>query len=265
MQRSALVLASVALLSFGLVAPALAASPGNDAFAGRATIASIPYSASVDTTEATTDADDAEANAACGAPAIDASVWYELVPATDSYVLIDPSASDYAAGVIVVTGSPGSFELQGCGVTVLMPLTAGVTYSILIIDYDGVGNGGNLELSVSLPPPPPTLAVTINPSGTFNSRTGSATVRGTITCTGASIGKNDIYVQVEQSVGRFRFSGSGNASFACDGTSEAWAAEIFSPSGKYAGGKATVSVFANACSDFECGFAEAHQVVMLKK
>ena len=51
----------------------LAVAPANDVYAGLEPIA-IGDSLSVDTTEATTDADDVEVNAECGAPATDASV-----------------------------------------------------------------------------------------------------------------------------------------------------------------------------------------------
>ena len=60
----------------------------------------IGFSEVLDTTEATTDADDAQFNASCGAPATDASVWYTLV-GTDEVVIVDVSGSDYSAGVLV--------------------------------------------------------------------------------------------------------------------------------------------------------------------
>jgi hypothetical protein len=66
------VLLALALSSLGVSAPAaLAAPPSNDTFAG----ARPDVSELLDTTEATTDSDDAQLNATCGAPATDASVW----------------------------------------------------------------------------------------------------------------------------------------------------------------------------------------------
>ena len=56
--------------------PAHAAPPSNDVYGGAEVIAVVPFSTSLDTTEATTDADDAEMNATCGAPAMDARVWF---------------------------------------------------------------------------------------------------------------------------------------------------------------------------------------------
>src|ERR1041385_4939969 len=77
-------------------APALAAPPTNDTFGG-ATLATIGFSEVIDTTEATTDADDSQLNSSCGAPATDASVWYSI-DGTDSGVVIDVSQSNYTAG-----------------------------------------------------------------------------------------------------------------------------------------------------------------------
>ena len=135
--------------------PALAAAPTNDVFAGAAPLAVGPAQA-LDTSEATTDADDAEANQNCGAPATDASVWYSSTPAVNGGVIVDVSWSSYTAGVIVATGAPGSpfagdlqprvRDLRG------RPRT---TYSILAFDdqLDGSGNGGTLQIYLTEAPP----------------------------------------------------------------------------------------------------------------
>src|SRR5919106_206305 len=129
------------------VAPA--AVPSNDLFLG-ATVVTVPFSDTLDTTEATTDADDAELNASCGAPATDASVWYAFTAAADGGVVVDVSQSDYTAGVLVGVGTQGSLETVDCGPgTVGFTATAGTTYYILAIDdqEDGGGNGGTLQIS----------------------------------------------------------------------------------------------------------------------
>src|SRR6266568_485749 len=95
-------LAALALLlsTLAVSAPtALAAPPLNDTFA-KATAAAIGFSETLDTTEATTDSDDAQLNASCGAPATDASVWYVL-QGSDQGVVVDVSQSNYSAGVLV--------------------------------------------------------------------------------------------------------------------------------------------------------------------
>src|SRR5919201_6219235 len=131
MKRIGVSLALLILCTATFAAPALAAAPGNDTYSGRTVIGAIPFSDSLDTTQATTDADDSEANSHCGAPATDASVWYELTPASSATLVVDVSKSTYSAGVIVVTGSPGSFSLVNCGPrAVAFAASAGVTYAI---------------------------------------------------------------------------------------------------------------------------------------
>lgn len=266
MKRAVLMATVVVLSCLGLASPVLAASPGNDLYAGRSIIAALPYSDAVDTSEATSDDLDAAVNANCGAPATDASVWYEFTPSADGLIGIDAFASDYTVGIIVIAGTPDASELRGCapgGFSV--STTAGETLTILIFDYDGVGNGGNLVLSVTEAPPPPVLELTVASQASVNPRTGVAIIRGTITCTGGEeSGKNFLEVQLTQIVGRFRIDGSGSTTFACNGLTEAWSVEVVSYNGVLGGGKATVSAFAFACS-FDCGSAEAQRTVTLRR
>ena len=184
------------------VQPAFAAAPANDTIGG-ATTASLGFSQVLDTTEATTDADDAQLNESCGAPATDASVWYTITLAADGGVIVDVSASDYPAGVLVGVGTPGALETVACGPgAVVFSAAAGTTYYVLAIDdqSDGAGNGGALNISFNEPPPPPTLDVNVAPRGTFNSQTGVVTIHGTYTCTDADF--IDIFGNVAQPVGR---------------------------------------------------------------
>ena len=263
------IFAGLALVALSASSALAATAPGNDVYGGRVVIGSLPFSASVDTTGATTDANDTEANATCGAPATDASVWYEFVATADGPIVVDVSASDYSAGVIVGSGSPGSYTLESCGGgTVGFSGSTGVTYTILVFDdqYDGAGVGGQLEITVEAAPPLPVVHLTVNSTGNFNSRTGSATIRGTVTCTGGDeFGKNNISVQLTQTVGRFKFSGDGQAQFACDGTTQPWAVDVLSSNGKFGGGKAAVIAYADACAGFGCGFDSAERVVTLRK
>jgi len=246
--------------------PAFAAAPGNDTIGG-ATAASIGFSQVLDTTEATTDADDAQLNASCGAPATDASVWYTINLAADGGVVVDVSASDYSAGVLVGVGSPGALETVACGPgTVGFFAAAGTTYYVLAIDdqQDGVGNGGALNISFNAAPPPPTLDVTVASRGTFNSKTGVATLHGTYTCTDADF--VDIFGNVAQSVGRIATIRGSFEIFdvgTCDGSSHQWSADVFPESGKFAGGKALTVTFSFACGAFDCADGFLEQTVHL--
>lgn len=267
MKRLAVLTSVVMITSLALAAPVLAAAPANDVYAGRAAI-SIGDSLTVDTSEATTDADDTEMNALCGAPATDASVWYELTATADGWIAVDVSASTYSAGVLVATGGPGSFSLVACGpgATAFEAVT-GETYAILAIDdqFDGGGNGGTLDIEVAEIPPPPEVDVTVNKTGQFNSATGSATISGTVTCTGDPPEFSFIDVFVRQAVGRFFVDGFGSIEgFTCDGTTQPWSTEVFGFNGTFKGGKALSVSFAVACGEFLCGVDFEERVVQLK-
>lgn len=247
-----------------LVAPAAAAPPANDTFAGAVTISALPFSATVDTTEATTDADDANANANCGAPATGASVWYAFTPAASTGVSVDVSASSYSAGVIVVTGSPGSFSLVACGPgSIGFSASAGITYYLLAFDdTPGPPNGGTLQISVT-EAALPEAAVTVDPTGLIDRKTGVVTVSGTFTCANADFAFVDI--TVTQQVGRFTITGFGSIfSETCDGQSHPWSVDVTGSNGKFAGGKANVDASMFACGAIECATADAMQTVRLR-
>jgi hypothetical protein len=270
MKRVLVLISVIALWSLAFATPALAAAPGNDTYAGRIDVTgSLPFSDTVDTTEGTTDADDAEANASCGAPATDASVWYELTAAADGGIIVDVSGSDYSAGVIVATGSPGNLVTEACGPGAVAFFAAnGQTYNILAFDdqQDGSGNGGSLAITIDVAPPPPTVDVTVNPLGQFNKLTGSATISGTLTCTGDAF-FTAVDIQLTQNVGRFTVTGFGNVfdeAPVCDGTAQPWSVEVFGQTGKFKGGRAVAVTFAIACGNFDCGFDEETTSVMLR-
>jgi hypothetical protein len=267
MKRLAILSSLLMIVSLAFAAPVLAAAPANDVYAGREPIA-IGADLTVDTSEATTDADDAEMNVPCGAPAMDASVWYEFNAAADAFIGIDVSESSYSAGVFVATGSPGSFEVLACGPgATAFEAIAGETYAILAIDdqQDGGGNGGTLRLKVAEIPPPPEITLTVDRSGRFNSRTGSATISGTVTCTGGPVDFSEIDVFVRQAVGRIFISGFGFiGGFTCDGTAQPWSVEVFGDNGIFKGGKALTVTFAFACGQFFCGESFEERVVQLK-
>jgi len=257
---------AVVLASVLGVQPAFAAAPGNDTIGG-ATAAALGFSQVIDTTEATTDGDDAQLNATCGAPATDASVWYTVNLAADAAVVVDVSASDYSAGVLVGVGTPGALEIVACGPgTVAFSAAANTTYYVLAIDdqQDGSGNGGALHISFNAAPPPPTLSVTVEPRGTFNSKTGVATLYGTYTCTNAAF--IDIFGDVTQSVGRVATIRGSFEIFdvgTCDGSSQQWSADVFPESGTFAGGKSLTVAFSFACGVLECADGYTEQTVHL--
>jgi hypothetical protein len=265
MKRMAIPSSAVLLFTLAFASPVLAAAPTNDTYAGATVIGALPYAETLDTTEATTDADDIELNTNCGAPATDASVWYSLTPAADTTVIVDVSSSNYPAGVLVGVGSPGSFSIVTCGPSGVSFVAASAeTYSILVIDdqSDGSGNGGSLQLSVTAAPPPPEVDIAIDPLGTFDARTGKATIGGTITCGADAFAW--IFAEVRQAVGRFTISGTGFTELPCDGTSRPWSIEIVPQGGQFKGGRAMSVVFGVACG-FQCGTDQEQATIRLSR
>lgn len=243
---------------------ALASSPSNDALTG-ATPVSIGFKEVIDTSQATTDGDDAQLNATCGAPATDASVWY-TIQGSDQNVVVNVSTSNYSAGVLIGVGSQGNLQTIACGPrTVTFFAAAGSTYYVLAIDdqFDGGGNGGSLSISFTEVPPPPTVDLSVDRFGTVNASTGVATISGTYTCSNGDL--ISTFVEAIQDVGRFTISGVGSFSAfrTCDGTPHPWSADVLPQNGKFAGGKSLTMTFAFSCGPFQCSSGFSEQTVQL--
>jgi hypothetical protein len=242
---------------------AWAAVPTNDTVAGATPISALPFTATLDTTQATTDAGDASLNANCGAPATEASVWYTYTAPADGAVVIDVSQSSYSAGIIVATGTPGSLSLDNCGPgAVAEAVTAGETIYIMAFDdTPGSGNGGTLQISVDTAPPPPDLSVTVDPVGSFNSHTGVATISGSVTCTGGDF--VDLETDLRQKVGRVAITGFAIAELPCGGTYP-WSIDVSGDNGRFGGGKVATVEFSFACGAVFCTNGFTTQTVALK-
>jgi hypothetical protein len=265
-QRLAAACAGALTIAAVGVGPAAAVAPSNDTSAGAETIIGVPFSTTLDTTEATTDADDTELNAVCGAPAMDASVWYSFIPTSDDFYLADASASDYSTGVFVAIGSPGSFEVLACGPGgAAFEGLAGQNYSIIVIDdqSDGGGNGGLMDLTVDVAPPPPALDVTVDPVAQFDSKTGSALLSGTILC-GAEAEFAFLETTLTQRVGRLLIRGFGGTEVTCDGTERPWTLEVIGDNGLFKGGKSVSATFSAACGLAFCSEYFDESTIQLK-
>jgi len=267
--RSAFALAgtTVVLALGSLTAPVFAAAPSNDEAGGAVDIA-VGDHVSMDTSGATTTADDATLNDVCGAPATDASVWYSFTAADDGGVVLDASASEYSAGFMVFEGTPSQDSMINCGpLTVGFGTSAGTTYTVMVFDDEQDGdpaNGGDLELDVNAAPPPPSVDMSIDPKATVD-KSGTAWVRGSYTCTdGDNI---EIDGELHQSVGRVTINGWGFVfdEGTCDGSAHAFSMPITGDNGKFSGGHAASIMFSYACGAFECAEGYAEQVIHLSK
>jgi hypothetical protein len=183
----------------------------------------------------------------------------------DGVLGLNMSSSTYSAAAIVAIGSPGNFSVATCGFNqATWRAFAGTTYTVMVFDdqFDGGGNGGTLNLTIEVVTPP-TMDITVNPAASFNSRTGSATVSGTATCTGEP---DSAFLQttLTQQAGRFTVRGRGSSDILCDSTPRSWSVEVLPDAGKFAGGKAASVTNAIACGPFECGVDSEERTIVLR-
>ena len=115
---------------------------------GATVVSALPFVRTLDTTGATTDANDAQVNQTCGAPATNNSVWYKFTAGPgDTLLAVDTTGSTFSSGVIIATGAPGALTTQACGpVTAKAAVASGKTYFILA--FDDTGSGGTLHISI---------------------------------------------------------------------------------------------------------------------
>lgn len=91
----------IAALLLLIPSPAVAAPPGNDAFAARTTIAAVPFAETLSTAEATTEP--GEPHPRCGE--IGNTVWYQFTPGTDMVLGANTFGSNFDTLTAVWTGS----------------------------------------------------------------------------------------------------------------------------------------------------------------
>ncbi len=270
MKATKFLIGLLAISAFALGAtPALAAGPPpNDTIAGATAIAALPFSDTVDTTKAKTDADELAAAQPClaiGAPAIEKAVWYKYTASANVTIMVDTSASSYTTGIAAYNGAPSAATFVNCGPGRLQTSVASGQTAYLMIFGDQPGSaGGTLRITVQEAPPPPVVSLTVDPVGSFGSASGSATISGTATCTGIAdfAGVNGT---LTQTVGRFTISGFFFAPLTCDGVSHAWTAQVTSSNGRFGGGQATVQASAFACNSSGCGQDSVTQQVRLRR
>jgi hypothetical protein len=266
-RRGLVAAVAVSLVAVGTVsggAVVHAAPPSNDDIAGATVIDAIPFHAQQDTTEATTSAEEAAWNDFCGAPTLEQGVWFTATVMNDaSNVVVDTTASDYSAGILVLVGDPGALQPVACQPGIVSgPVGAGQTVYLLIFGDGLTGTtSGNLVLDIYPAPPPPEIDVAIDPVGTFD-RSGAARISGTVTCTSADPTATviDLSGSVRQAVGRFAIDGFFFVDLfsPCDGTTQPWEAFV-TGNGKFKGGHAATVAVAFGCDSLTCvdGFAEA--------
>jgi hypothetical protein len=245
-------------ISFHGAAPA----PANDKIGHAAVVPALPFRATLDTTGATTDAIDAQANQTCGAPATGNSVWYKFTPGpNDANIFVDASLSDYSTGVAIEKGTPGALTTVACGpFFVTAKLTPGTTYYIVIVDFAG-GGGGTLRLNIG---DAPNVAFGVHEHSSIDAH-GVVHLEGAYTCTGAR--SLDVYGTLIEIVGERvptgRFDTMGVPAPTCDGKLHSWAGLVLPTTGSFGDGRAAAFLHASVCGDIVCTLVSETRIVVL--
>jgi hypothetical protein len=234
MTRRLAAISVAVLVILAATAGSVLAQPANDNSLMPTVIDSVPFADTLDTTTATSDP--ADPSDFCGP--FTNTVWYKLEsgPAGISHLILRTLASDYTAVMHVAAGSPGgTFAACGSG-EIAFDAAPSTTYYIMIGDC--CGTGGTLQFSATQG-----LAFggTVNHTGSFDAKSGTATISGTYTCTRRAV-IDAVEVSLAQPIGRFIVSGGGETfpGAVCEpGTSFSWTLQVHSSNGKFAGGKAT--------------------------
>jgi hypothetical protein len=237
----------------------IAQIPANDDFANAVAISTLPFTDNLNTSEAT----------AVGDPANDClvdghTVWYQFTPSADMRLNANTFGSDYDTGIAVYTGTPPNLTQITCNddaitgqfvqSNVNFDAAAGTTYYFMVGSCCG-SDGGNLVFNVNVSL---NLGLTIDPSGSVDSKTGVATISGTVTCAEPATGTLD--GRVQQRIGRALITGFFFIFFECDGVTP-WQVEVVADNGLFVAGRLQVDASAFA---FDRDFTQASATVRLK-
>ncbi len=241
-----LVVLLVGLLA--LQSPALAAAPQNDEVAGATVVSALPFSDTVDTSEATAAPGDLD----CSGLEDTHTVWYAVSPTADM-VLGLRTLPQFPGEVStsVATGSPGALVFVQCSFASTQPLSvvAGTTYYIQLASAGG-DPGGVINVSMVAVDP---ISVSLSLHKTADINRGATTVSGTIQCSRALPPGSEVVVQGTLSQG----NASGwlvpfHSSVGCPTSPLQWETTVQVLAGTFVRGKATLSATAFACDEFVC-------------
>ena len=150
-RKSSLVILLLALLilSVGRVIPVYAVAPSNDDMASATVVGSLPYTDTVDTTDATLEG--LEPTYDCGYT-MAATVWYSYTPGTSGPVYVNTLGSAINNAVHVFNQSGMTLvdcDANGADSRVLFTAAAGTTYLISVGGSDG--GAGSVVISIEEP------------------------------------------------------------------------------------------------------------------
>lgn len=243
-------------------ATTLGATPANDEISSPTVVGALPYRDEIDTSGATIGATDP---GYCFDPSFGpdaASVWYAYTAAASGPLLATTFDSDYDTALYVGTDDGrGGLAVIGCSddtrsqqSAVRFDAVAGQTYLFAAsASLFGGSTGGNLVFNLDVGPPEQVVALHVDPHGSFDGY-GTATIRGTVSCSAPAPIGAIVIVELDQRVGNRHLPGNAFLDITdCPGSAISFEAQATSPYGKYRGGNASAQVIFAACAEFGCG------------
>jgi hypothetical protein len=138
MRRIAFILFALVLFAvYGGVA--FAAAPANDDIANAVNVTRLPFTETVDITDATPAPDDLN----CGTLVDGNTAWYTITPSRDTRIGFHIDTSVQELSISIGTGSPGSLALWQCSFAPndALDATGGTTYYIQVATCCGAAGG----------------------------------------------------------------------------------------------------------------------------
>ena len=248
MTRLVALLGTMLVGLLALPSPALAAAPQNDDVASATMVSALPFSDTVDSSEATVAPGDLD----CSGLEDTHTVWYAISPTTDMVLgLRTQPQFPGEVSTSVATGPPGSLVFVQCSFasTQTLSVAAGTTYYIQLASA-GSDPGGVINFSMAAVDP---ISVSLSLHKTADINGGVPVVSGTIQCSRVLPPGSEVAVQGTLSQG----SASGwlvpfHSAVGCPTRPLHWEATVQVLAGTFIRGKATLTATAFACDEFVC-------------
>jgi hypothetical protein len=257
--------AMAALLVGALAVPTSAAPPSNDDRGNAATVGSLPFKVTLNTSEATPQDNDPE----CSGGPVNPTVWYSFTPSEGGRYGVSTFGSRYDTTLVVAIPNNGGLDIVECnddtdfGVfsTIIWQAVAGQEYLIMAGSCCN-DPGGTLKLELRRKPFSKRIdvEVTIARNGIVN-RSGAAVIHGRVECARGAGARGGLVARITQADGRFLFRGSTETGLRCN---QPWLARMKGNIGRFEPGPATARVEVFACSAFGCDQDTAGRTVRLK-
>jgi Ca2+-binding RTX toxin-like protein len=242
--RSIFLLCAVVPFILFAISPAAAVPPSNDEIANATQVASLPYSNTVSTVDATRSPTDPYCVGGSH------NVWYTFTPENDMRVLANTFGSSFDTTLSVYTGSPGSLTQIACNddsydyqnyyqSRLSFNASAETTYYFMAGSYADL-SGGSLTIRIG---EAPEIELYIDSVGWANVITGGPTITGSVICSVPADVRIDLMV-TQRHDGRTTRAFPDTSVSDCGVSPTAWKAS--SSSGNFRYGQAVIEGTADA-------------------